>query len=473
MTDISVSRTTTGETVRASLEAANAIEVFAGHPGEPAILTEQQQVTLQTAAADGTKHHVVAYMTPILQGLLAKHNDALPQVLVNSECHEWLLKTDLKAKLDKRQHSSPLKPDLFLTYSPFCLCKPRSTVTQFPGGHFGILSSRALHHDKGVLGVLVAKKGKGSLTDGDFGDLVSFLMCFSYNIWGMLFSEQELWLCNVQMGMPVRLVKSKWTTPGSKRMLQEFVAERRVTPPVAALLQTALAHHGLQLLQLERPAGKSCHLGSGASGHVFAVTRGGAAEPKSPLALKISVRSAQLVREYQALRKAALAGAPVIPVVPYSFVHLEGGHSGFYLLAAVGDPCPAERPKWLCETAFAALQRLHAAGCFHGDARLANLLLLQPAVGAAADGLDAGAPGKQAFWIDIANSAELSLITAREAQSFRREDAACLAASILCCTELPPDVASCVKAYDIAQQGSVDALVASVWAAVKVRGLHK
>lgn len=455
MTDTTVTRTTAGKAMLASLESAHTISVFSGYDGELPILDDTQKEALKSKADSGNEHHVVAYLQPILQALLLR-GDVLPQALVNSEYLEWLLKTDLKVKLDKRQLSSPLKPDLFVSYLAFCRLRSRSTDVQSDdaGSLFGVLSSRALHNDACVLGILEAKKG--ALTDGDFGDLVSFLMCFSYNTWGMLFSEEEFWLCYAQIGTPVRVVKAKWTTPGTKRMLQEFVATNTATPPLAALLQTALTAHSLELHTIETSAGKCCHLGSGATGHVFAVRRIGAAAG-APLALKVSVRSPHLAAEFTALQKAADASAPVLPVEPKSFASVEGTQWGFYLMQSVGERCPVKRTLWLCKAAFTALHRLHAAGYFHGDARLANLLL-KPAVGAAE---------REAVWIDMANGFTAGELDASQVLKYRREDASCLAASLLSAEELPEAMRPFVRAYDIGVPDSVAQLVSEVWNAAK------
>ena len=158
------------------------------------------------------------------------------------------------------------------------------------------------------------------------------------------------------------------------------------------------------------------------------------------------------------MQAAAAAGAPVVAPVPGSqcifpasageapttgtFARTSGG----YLLSRVGARFAATTEGGV-KVAFTALAALHACGVYHGDARTANLLVV--------DG--------QAQWIDMrACMEEAEDGGALPLEQQQQRDALHLARSLLFPHPLPPPVEKALKLYNAADPGAVDALVREV-----------
>jgi hypothetical protein len=213
-------------------------------------------------------------------------------------------------------------------------------------------------------------------------------------------------------GLPLALRKDAWAAGGSAARLRSFLGEAAAQPPppLLQLLRRLLVDLGLEPLHLPRAPGSGgastcCHLGSGASGHVFAVrsSSGGSSGASPPRALKTvlaphrvrglgkhapsfpTTAYTDLAKEFQVLRRLAHLGAPVVPPLPDSLRIYEGGSSGVsgggYAMACVCTPMAAVDSLLRCRGAFASLAALHAYGVAHGDARLANLMVLPAAEG--------------------------------------------------------------------------------------------
>ena len=263
------------------------------------------------------------------------------------------------------------------------------------------------------------------------------------------------------------------------------------------LLRRLLADLRLEPLHLPRAPGSGgggastcCHLGSGASGHVFAArssSSNGASGASPPRALKVvlaprRVRGGEhapsfattaytdLSKEFQELRRLAHLGAPVVPPLPDSLRLYEGGSGGVrgggYAMACVCTPVAAVDSLLRCRGVFAALAALHAYGVAHGDARLANLMVLPAAEGAPPGGL---------AWIDMRTAVsdrggEEGLL---ELPLLQRADALALARSVLGVGAegaLPARVEAAALRWEAGCADAVAALAEAAWEAADARG---
>ena len=326
----------------------------------------------------------------------------------------------------------------------------------------GVLASPVLQK-VGCVAELYEAKSK-ALGSEAFGKQCLYHQCIPGQFKSALFNQEQCWLLETMHGHPVRLLKMDWTTPGSVRELQRFMGVP-AAPPLLQLLRRVLAHQQLATLSLEG----RCHLGSGASGHVFAVHRTSDAA-RTPLALKLvlEVREGDLHVEFARMQAAAAVGAPVVAPVPGSLCIYSGSAaaasaaasaeapapacaSGGYLLSRVGVRFAATKEGGI-KVAFAALAALHACRIYHGDARTANLLNIEG----------------QAMWIDL----RTGIVGAGEAVPLpleqQRYDAAALARSMLPQPQpLPPSVQEALKLYNAAVPGTVLALAQAVWDALR------
>ena len=251
--------------------------------------------------------------------------DPCARVLVNSESIRWL--DDLRAPLQARHL---LKPDLFATWAPLW-----TGFLDADGSAVGKLAHRALQLDGCVREFYEAKRGVGALTEADFGQLVDYHSRVTGPVRGMLFNASAFWLFRSVRNLPVSLVKSEWGARGSRALVRRFFDEEP-PPPLVLLLrricrELAVVPHRLPVASGEAPAGSaSAFLGAGGSARVFSVVAAGAvAEPR---ALKVSTTLllAELDYEFATLRRAAAAGAPVVPVIDGSLRHFYDYGDGTY-----------------------------------------------------------------------------------------------------------------------------------------------
>ena len=439
-----------------ALLAIGSVRVLA--PGEgPPILTEQQQADLSALADAGggaAEAAIVRYMAPHLR-LLRQHGTGeagavAPLVMLNSESHAWLVHPAVEGVQSQR-----LKPDLFLTWVPFV--DVRGEAEGFP---HGVLASPSLQK-AGCVAELYEAKSKPLSTE-TFGKQCLYHQCIPGRFKSALFNQSQCWLLETMHGSPLRLLQMNWTTPGSKRELQLFMGAP-AAPPLLLLLRRVLAE--LQLTTLS-PSGR-CHLGSGASGHVFAVHRTSDAA-RTPLALKLvlGVQEGGLHAEFVRMQAAAAAGAPVVAPVPNSLCIFSSSAaaasvaasaeapapacaSGGYLLSLVGARFDATTFGGMKE-AFSALSALHKCSVFHGDARTANLLDFEG----------------RAMWIDLRTGIVDESGAASLPLEQQRYDAAVLARSMLPHLQLlPTTVQAALGLYDAAAPGTVGGLAKAVWGA--------
>jgi len=298
----------------------------------PSILTLQQQAELTDLAAVGgaPEATIVRYMAPHLRALRqpgageASAADPAPLVMVNSEAYVWLVHPAVQGVSSQR-----LKPDLFLTWAPFV--DVREEVEGFP---HGALASPALQK-VGCVAELYEAKSK-ALGSEAFGKQCLYHQCIPGQFKSALFNQEQCWLLETMHSHPIRLLKMDWTTPGSVQELQRFMGAP-AAPPLLQLLRRVLAHQQLATLSL---AGR-CHLGSGASGHVFAVHRTSDAA-RTPLALKLTcMLEGDLHVEFARMQAAAAVGAPVVAPVPGSLCIYSGSAAAASAAASAEVPAPA------------------------------------------------------------------------------------------------------------------------------------
>ena len=291
----------------------------------------------------------------------------------------------------------------------------------------------------------------------EFGALCTYHQCVSGKLKSMLFNATEFWLYETMHGYPCRLLKGAWVTAGSASAVRAFLGEP-VEPPLLQLLRRLLADLELALLRTG-PEGR-CYLGSGASGHVFAV-HAAADATRAPLALKVlpECQAWVLESEFARLTRAVEHGATVVPPVPSSLrVYHEssssssdsGSASGGFVLRSVGQAYDFSTLGRSVQ-AFTALAQLHACRIYHGDARAPNLLCVE------------GAP----VWIDLHHCRVVGEEGATLHYSHQRMDAVVLARSVLAqksrLPALPRAVLEAVEKWDCAVPESVEALGTAVW----------
>jgi hypothetical protein len=458
-------------------------------PGALAVLSVAQEEQLRRVSAIDAEAGVVAFMTPILAQHVqeawaaagAAPSDA--PVLVNSELFPWLLPPAVPHLPALRY-----KPDLFLTWLPFAEMRQGGRGQGQGKAHlFGTLAGQGALQREGCVSVVFEAK-IGALTRSHFGELAAYLQCFPGWSCGVLFGPEEFWMYSSFNGVPLALRKDAWTAGGSAARLRHFLAEAAAqpSPPLLRLLRRLLDDLRLEPLHLPYASATRCHLGSGASGHVFAARpRGGGAQP---LALKVVMAPRRgprhgvapsfadfaysaLAKEFQLLCSLARQGAPVVPPVPgslrtYEQQKGEGGEGGGgYAMACVGTPVAVDSFE-RCKEAFAALAALHAHGAAHGDARLANLMQLPetaPAPRHRLAGIDVRTAFSGGSGSDSDGPSEPLLL-----QQLQRADASVLARSVLrvgADGEAPLRVAEAVQQWDASSAGAVAALAKSVWEA--------
>ena len=411
------------------------------------VLTPSMQAELDAVSTREGEAAVVAFMTPILARLRGCTSEdtvdnACAPVLVNSERLPWLVYPAAVHRVDLR-----MKPDLFRSWRPFVELRGGGQGQgRGEGFLFGVLGGYALQRAACVSEVYEAKRD--ALTDAAFGELCAYQACTSGSCRGVLFGSRDFWLYETFEGSPIRLVKARWADSGSEEVFCGFFAAAS-DPPLVRLLRALLLRAGAAV------TGERAYLGSGASGHVFAVRTPASAEPRA-LKLVLAASPESVVDQYHRMCEAAAAGAPVLAPLAGSLVMFDGGgeaaaRGGGFLLR-VGAPAGMGSLR-ACTAAFAALASLHAAGVRHGDARLPNLL-------------DVG--GGVLRWIDLRGG--LLSVDVRASPVFstlQRNDAYTLARSALGSEALdeplPAPVADAVRSYVAADSATVEALATAVW----------
>jgi hypothetical protein len=271
--------------------------------------------------------------------------------------------------------ANPFNIDMFMTWAPFV-----SRNREAPASGADV-DGRSLAHPLPFLreqgfACEVYKCSRTPLSERAFGKLAMHHEMVRGRCLGMLCDASDFWLYESYGGNPLRLTRAKWTQPGTRDLVAAFFSAVP-EPPLLSALRDLCAAFGTEVVV--PTAADTPHLGCGASGHVFAV-----GHPDRPQALKVVLsgrhESAFAVsREFNDLKRASALGAAVSPVKG-AIRHLERGGAPFasgYLMQHVGMPCTLCGPGRVTVAAvFGALERLHDAYIYHGDARLPNLLVV-------------------------------------------------------------------------------------------------
>lgn len=223
-----------------------------------------------------------------------------------------------------------------------------------------------------------------------------------------------------------------WSDPGSFVVLLDFLqASASITPRWVRVIRQATSHFGCSLLP------RDSFLGHGGMGRVFKVAAAG-----SQYALKVvesgsaDNRVVLLEAEFahlQQLREKAATLPDVLALLPSSpddavmicentddFAYGPCGAAVRFtpIGQSVALRFPKQRSQQLWRAVSSALWQLHCHGCYHGDARLENLLLVPkrlPSVGSPASHTRAGVDSTperlswqldqaQLVWIDFRDS---------------------------------------------------------------------
>jgi hypothetical protein len=340
----------------------------------------------------------------------------------------------------------------------------------------------------------------------------------------MVFNARAFWLLETVCGFAIKLTRGEWGARGSRMLVRHFISgaqEPALVPLLSHLCQVlrvvpcrASASSGAEAEGEvwgkggtwtrggAAPAGRGAarvgaQLGAwGAPGFVFCVEAegagAGAGAAAPPLALKALASSTRVDLEYEfaVLRRAAVAGAPVVPAVEGSLQFLiahdaatdgreECCYGGGYLICGGASFTRAAVDSAArCGAAFAALWALHAAGIAHGDARLHNLLMR----GCAGDGsggrtgTDGDATGnatrEELLWADMRDpNARTKSRDATPVPAAQNADALALAASVLrgaapplAASALVSDIAKALEGVPARGAAAYEALAAAVWA---------
>jgi hypothetical protein len=376
-----ITATGRGRSLLDVLQATNRIRDLSGGEG-PAVLSATQSVDLRSKR---TEFAVVQALAPHLVRLLlpdARADDPCPLVLVNSKRLPWLVQAGTPARSMPRT-----KPDLFVSWRPLVTLRAGGAdqILREPDDRyvFGTLGGYALQKLGCVAVMLEAKKD--SVDTEAFGELGGYHSCIPGGCDGMVFGSSSFWMYRSLDGHPVSLEKGSWTAEGSADAIKAFFSRSHAPPRLVLVLRELLTRLNARCIHVPvaaappKPAEQRCYLGSGSSGHVFAV-----GPPERPRALKVflSPPHARVETEFERLRLAAASGAPVIAPVPDSCVLVEVAQpdgsvvaGGGFLLERVGTEFVVDSAE-KCAAAFSSLAGLHRVQVIHGDARLPNLLLV-------------------------------------------------------------------------------------------------
>jgi hypothetical protein len=431
-----INSTDMGEQTLQFLSKLNAINEITSDGDGASILTEEEQVAASKITEVEQEQGLVKFITPFLQRCLPEpvHGDPCPPKLINSEHFQWLVHPYVPAANFLR-----LKPDLFLSFDPFVAYGSGQQPRQGSGDGFlfGSLAGYPLQRAGCVKALFEAKRG--SLEKSDIGELAGYHKCIEDDCYGMLFGSNDFLLYHSWNGYPLSMRRGKWTQPGS---LQAVRAHFSAIPesPLLRLMRNLSRDLKAPFCQVTRADGRrSSYLGSGASGHVFAV-----GDPLKPKALKAILTGShtRVSMEYERLMSAATTcPEAVVPPIQGSLREFDEG--GGFLLQHVGTPFSLDSPS-RCREAFAKLAELHCSGLLHGDPRLPNLVVVK------------GAP----MWIDLPASTLCGVD--------QRRDATLLARSILemrsiFIEDLPSEVITALEQYVARSARSVEALADAVW----------
>jgi hypothetical protein len=337
-------------------------------PGDP-VMSAEVYTEFKTRVAGKHENVLSAALTPLLTALVPRG-----LVLSNTVHYQWLPPSDEAPPQFWR------KPDLLVAH-------PGAIKRRLAPDTAVLDEQKAYCEGKHVFGGLddpvhtsvylnSVWEGKNNLGNGHkaVGELADYISCVGVRdrtLLGVLYDIKSFWLLECSNTFISKIIKCKWTTPGSlERLRAALDDERWRTPECTALLEAE------RLLKVscafEAGASASALLGIGGYGRVFRVLEDGSGQDGA-LKVVVSPDSADpaLRAEVEMLQAACKAGCKVATVVADP-VSLSAG-SAAYLLREVGTRF---RGATLDDqqSAVKALCSLHQRGFVHGDARVPNVL---------------------------------------------------------------------------------------------------
>jgi hypothetical protein len=348
-------RSINGYLARQALERKKSFVALEDKEGGMAIWCATEQEIVSAIAIES---ELVEFVTPYLANIL-KDSEL---VFVNSEKSPWL-----RQHIDTRS-GTICKPDGFATHAGMYRKKEDKI-------RFGTMEPK-------LMDCMMIIEAKLNISDDSFGEVISYLefvkdvlvdenCCFCPLVAtpALLFDRQGFWLISSIRGTPIHVETMKWTQPGSKDALTNFV--RNEIPIWIPLLIDACGKHGVSVVE------GASFLGSGAFSRVFQVM---SQTDMEPLALKIVPNKSgggapSLHTERQRLEEAAESHVAAVTPVGDCKILLDGLARSL-LLKPVGSPISRSelRNVQVLRSIFDALCQLHQAQCEHGDARVENLI---------------------------------------------------------------------------------------------------
>ncbi|KAG7372613.1 hypothetical protein IV203_018756 [Nitzschia inconspicua] len=329
--------------------------VFEGKDDQPSILSIDEARAL---ACMRTEHQVVASIMPYLQDILLEEGNNLS--VYNSEEYKWIETSCEPSAFNE-------KPDLLISHPafvnrkiPFQSDDERLKTLRRLNDQFGVLAAWELRSFIGL-----TCEAKLSISNAAFGDVINYgaHICFGNHAPSrtrlMLFDKNEFWLVQSVKGAVSRVVCSKWTHGGSRKLLKDFIPQHWLVKVI---------HPACEKFNL----GIDCDsfLGSGAFGYVFRANR---LSDGRQLALKVTGGKerniCRLEVEYNRMMRAHhVCPGEVMGVEEDGFADFEKGAA--LLMSHVGEPFSSLNPQSIMDS----LKSLHQNHILHGDARLENVL---------------------------------------------------------------------------------------------------
>ena len=379
--------------------------VFGGYEDEPPVLTAVQQLAVDALL---NEESVVAYMTPILQPLVA------PNVLVNSETVQWLVSPNGKKK----------KPDLYSTPVWTYTKRTQNSTNQLLDAtrRFGTIEDKRLYDQVQILDC------KCSVTDTATGEAIDHMRTVTFKqsglasgSSGMVFGKRAFSLLRVQDNRLVFRQVGMWTDPGSARLIKEFLA----SPSAWCTTDDLLRSSEWRVADPHRlPSLSTAFIGQGGYGRVIKVVPSTVSDQVAvdadygALKMVPKEKMVDLVNEYDALSKHSQACNCSLICRPVSDVLTSSLLCGF-----------VQSPVGLCSLTRGSISKTnnmltvigvalfnlhnHNPPMFHGDARIQNLVVSDKS---------------SLFWVDLRTS---KLLEGQNMSVLRRFDVKILIDSIV------------------------------------------
>lgn len=361
-------------------------------PGQPAVFSEDE-VKAAAAFGRGDEKKFDLFLMPILARSIK------PLVVVNSEDIPWL-PSSLKKK-----HAQ--KPDLFLLPGPLYKAREPCAASQNAvielskhqpetAWRFGLPADPRFFRSVVVVETKLPDNQARMPTASNFGEALKYSACLRLDpllqkdVFGqepalvILVTPSVFWLIKVGPGgFVVSRERWKWEMPGSLAALQAF----RPSDPWVDVESLCLSLGVKPVDPHYDSSVDSAFLGAGGSGRVFRVisSLGVPVQENNFQAVNVvctNQQHAELLTEWTILKDHADACGCDLIAKPNSQVFTTGELAGF-AMTPVGQPVT---PTLLLQSGFPSvsdvfvyLQKLHTHpphGYCHGDARLANVILV-------------------------------------------------------------------------------------------------